>query len=346
MIYKMSLLLRTGGYFLRIVLAVRVVVEQFSEIIDEPGTDDELLLCEALLLIGGGGDPIEEARAKDFVAVFNAGITRWRRFPKLQHAHTSPDCCNGHDPRITKNRMTIEIVTFILAKRPDVPSLQRWTALINSIRFFNRALGPHKLFARLLAVAFGGLESRLFDEVLKCEAERDGVDPKLIDEFFWHAASGTRLRDSKIYCNIVEHHIQMLLLSIVACSLGHIGNCLFDRNENVAEGESNPQRFLDLMNREHSPVYLALQFMSGMQRFDHPKARLVLYYYEFAGVDELYADSEKLLYVRGLFITTGAWIYAKHVRYLKSFLCGLLQILDERIDMQTRFELAKDACSE
>ena len=51
-LYKLSLLLCTGGYFLRITLAVRVLVEKHAKLINAPCSADERLFCLEVLKTG------------------------------------------------------------------------------------------------------------------------------------------------------------------------------------------------------------------------------------------------------------------------------------------------------
>ena len=56
-IYKLSLLLRQGAYFLRIVIAVRVIVHdpRMTTRLAQPGTDEQRELSREAMLVGGEG---------------------------------------------------------------------------------------------------------------------------------------------------------------------------------------------------------------------------------------------------------------------------------------------------
>jgi hypothetical protein len=67
--YSSSILLRSGGYFLRLVLGVRILAES-AIFLPSPAADTEVELCRALLQLGerGGGANVVRDR-EEFLQV-------------------------------------------------------------------------------------------------------------------------------------------------------------------------------------------------------------------------------------------------------------------------------------
>ncbi len=80
--YSTSLLLRTGGYFMRLVLCVRSLVEKQAVLLSKPAEPQQLELCSRLLASLSSTDPgqehaSEEAKGSEqLMAIFNGGTQK------------------------------------------------------------------------------------------------------------------------------------------------------------------------------------------------------------------------------------------------------------------------------
>jgi hypothetical protein len=77
--YSAALLLRTGGYFLRLVLAVHAAVAELATPMAEPAQDHELHLARAFLKMTRNydGDESQGKLDEELLAVFNSGFGAW-----------------------------------------------------------------------------------------------------------------------------------------------------------------------------------------------------------------------------------------------------------------------------
>jgi len=118
-LYSSCLLLRTGGYFLRLVLAVRLIVREQALLVDTPASDDDIALCAQFLEYTRVDDDrvnskilAKQSEAK-VVALFNCGMGSWLSTRRLCHYCTGENCCPG-GLETTLERMTDAIITVIL----------------------------------------------------------------------------------------------------------------------------------------------------------------------------------------------------------------------------------------
>jgi len=116
-LYSSCLLLRTGGYFLRLVLSVRMIVREQACLLSEPAPNEELELCADFLkytqVDPGKGATMEGDQNQMVLSVFNGGIRKWISTRKLCHYCAGESCCPG-GLETTLARMTEAIVSVLL----------------------------------------------------------------------------------------------------------------------------------------------------------------------------------------------------------------------------------------
>ena len=66
---------------------------------------------------------------------------------------------------------------------------------------------------------------------------------------------------------------------------------------------------------------------------------LLVYFSGYESTEAFFANHEALLIVRGLTVTTAAWVFIKHWEHAHKPPFGLLSVVDTRIDLNRREEL-------
>jgi hypothetical protein len=220
-LFSAAHLIRSGGYFLRIALATRYVVEEdYQPITTACGAADRALCIEFLLMTDAASWKLDQPRARrimlatDFVDVFNGGFWAWvwSAFT-LQHWCAGLVCCASRS--ITKLRMVKALLNYLLPRRPDIPELQRWLLIGPSCCFFLRLAVIHRLLQRLLDVAFSDITVVLNDAVTAHEAAMRNGEHEYQDSFEWHATSGKRLRSVKEFIADQSNHVSMFFLTLL-----------------------------------------------------------------------------------------------------------------------------------
>jgi hypothetical protein len=204
-LYSASLILRTGGHFLRVVLMTRSFVEDHAVRLPSEAQHSDKALCRYVMELcddgHGDGDSRGSDRVAEFLAIFNGGFQAWKR-PSLAHFCSGTTCCRdfGH----TKDRMAAAIVETILRKRPAVPTLSRWTRMAPSLHFFLKGVLPHDIFPRLLSLGMKPLEASLKEE---------SDDAR--DDLLWSAASGKRLAEAHDFFGRSTTPFDLLLTAVL-----------------------------------------------------------------------------------------------------------------------------------
>ena len=340
--YSAALLLRSGGYFLRLVLAVRTLVYERSVPLSAAASEAELQMSRDFI---DWCDPpsenpatrkTQESDKSEFLAIFNAGFHNWIMSDHLAHFCTGPTCCKGGWAK-TQDRMVTAIVVYLLARRPDTPALSRWTLLTPTARFFLRLLVVHNMLKTLFKIAFDALRAKLDQEVDRADEQYAGkrVDAAVEQEFKWHAASGRRLRDSREFFNNHQTREQLFLSSMLLGVMNLITSALLK-----SRGPTDAPLLQDLLHPEYSPVWLAMQYLSGLLLFACAHMRLLVAITGCASAAALFTDADRLMHIRTQIETTSAWIYLRHWRYIHGYPWVLVKAADARQSDASRRSVA------
>eukprot|EP00959_Pyramimonas_sp_CCMP1952_P102115 2136035-Pyramimonas_sp.AAC.1 len=344
-IYSSSLLLRTGGYFLRLILAVRLLVQEKFVSLGAAPCESDLQLCKDFLDLAWSTKSCKleaegfasrrraavcAAQKKEFLDVFNGGFKRWR-LSSLYHYCTGPDCCRSEAH--TRERMAQVIIRIILGHRPTVPSLNRWTLIGPAIDF--HLLGMvHNILPQLYAVGFCNLESELIKAATDLEEQRQagaaaGVDDQIVSEWHWHAAAGKRLRDVKDVFGSVTFFLNLYVFAAVLHPIFRITHWLISRSKDVVdEGQGPP--ILDWLYAPSSPVVASGVHFSQTLAAATAVSRTIVCLSGYVSYQEFCTDRELVLRIRGYFVCAAAWIYYRHWRRTKQWPWRLAILVDER----------------
>ena len=348
-LYSMALLLRSGGYFLRLILAVRMLVRDHSLQLAVPATPRDIELARAFLQLCEPSPHDEAQRLRiegsreRFLAVFNGGYSRWLSQSRLSHYCAGPECCPGDGPERwlhTQDRMVQAIMDYLLALRPGVPALARWTLIAPAVCFFLRLAVVHKLLAQLLTAAFAGLENKLYESMDNAAAtmkSSEHMEAAIVDEFHWHAASGKRLKSAKAFLSIDSNREGFFLMALILQLLSFMTSTMLK-----TRGPEDSPLLHDLTNPEFSCIIVALQFLSSLLMMG--TAMHIELFWRLCGhasVNALYADTVRLIRLRSLIVTTSAWLYGRHWHLVTSMPCAVVGMSDLRRCRQDRLSIAE-----
>ena len=290
-LYSASILLATGGYYLRMVLTVRWAVQELYNPLAAPASAEDIRLCREFLLMTSVGGFEDDASTKrrdenidEFLSVFNAGFRAWVSNDALCHYCTGPQCCAA--PWVTKLRMVKSVLVFLLGRRPDVPQLARWLLLEPAVVFFLRLAVIHRLMHTLVVNSFRDIRCKLNSEVRKADmARREVNEQAVLDEFHWHAASGRRLADTQSFFCDFSNVLLLYFMVLVVSPLAYISFFLLkDR------APEDPPLLVDLENDAFSPIILVMQYMSALLTFRHDRMLILVILAGFTTAEDLYRD--------------------------------------------------------
>lgn len=100
-LYNSALFMRVGGFFLRVILGIRVLV-QGSAFMQQPATEADIDLSRQLLRVGevsqndADRNRVAETR-EQFRGVLNGGLSSWFNKPVFLHYCSASACCGNYD---------------------------------------------------------------------------------------------------------------------------------------------------------------------------------------------------------------------------------------------------------
>jgi hypothetical protein len=313
--YQFTMLMGSGGYFMRMIFAARVVIRSKAAPLDAPAPQRQLDLSEEFFKMCEPkfSDPslqkrMDIARNK-LLKIFNGGFLRMVSSRVL--GHYCDGCCRNWEDTLEK--MCEAVIGYLMASRPQNPALARWTLIAPALKFILRLWCLHGLLPQLLQVAFESLSSKLYaeadaaDETLRAAVTRGyHIEAEVLTEWHWNAANGKRLKSITVYfLNQQNRETQFRLVLALDCMQYVSVSMLKHRDASCAP------LLMDLLNEEYSPFVTAMQYFSTLLSLDHTRIQLFGYLCGHTNADDFCQDVDRLLRLRQLLLSIDAWIYAK-----------------------------------
>jgi hypothetical protein len=351
--FSTSLLLRSGGYFMRLILCVRSLVESQAVPLSTPAEPRQLELCvrflSALSTSPEQEHACEEAHGHaKLLAIFNGGMQQWCSKKGLAHYCPGRTCCTSWAE--SKRKMTEAIIQVLLRHRPGVPALARWTTIGPSLVFYLRLSMIHSLFTQLLSCAFDELRVHLTQASIDAAADLGVAHGDMESQAHWHAASGRRLSTATYFWNCQSTRCEILLLFLVLQPLFYCTHWLLKRSRpsGVPDGSiSKPMPvILDWLCPSVSPVVAVLQYLCSML-FDSScfAAQMISVACGRRHLQEVCKDQHQLLRIRAAILTASGQVFMRHWARGMQWPWALLTAADHRLSVAARTKIAEECKS-
>jgi hypothetical protein len=369
--YSASLLLRTGGYFLRLIHAVGAAVEENHEIrlgasppvtaaeygkelmdyhirnykrvmkgrrrsgVEEESEDsdqDDLVAGQRARKNKGLEDLIVAWR--DFLCIFNGHL--WQG---MVHYCRDAQCCSGSDPVVTKQRMAKAIVGLVFRAMPTVPVKSKWTKTGPCVDFFMNAISTCDILVTLWPIAFSRLRVRL---VISSD------DQAYVEEMNWHAVQSTRARAAGEMIAEPTSGPTLIIFALVMEPARWLTGWFLKHCSPITKARENHYScppLMDYVDPMRSPITKVLQLYSSMLRGTAPRLRLLWMRQGYTSFTDWARDPHNGVYLallRQAIALAATWTERRFWIEGMCFPWKLASLADQRIPMATRQRLAKD----
>ncbi len=290
-LYSSALLLRMGGYFVRLAHAVPVYVHSALRIIEGGPPPNSRELTDALLqhmkarLLPEKFDDTSTSTDADAKERRRGGMAfaAWQQLfnilngdltsDHLTHYCEGPTCCAN---RATTERRAIHAIQKVFFKTlPIVPCASRWMRLSPSVDFHLAGTLVHNMFGKLFSIAFSDLPlpggRGGANAALGCEDEiaRAGLEQLQMD-VAWHAVAGARLKRTLQVQASQGQAARLAIAAMVLAPLNQVA-AFFLRAAAASSREApNPPWLCDLLSPKHSCVTWALRHYTSILRGQAP----------------------------------------------------------------------------
>jgi hypothetical protein len=365
--YSAALLLRNGGYFLRLIHALTEAVDVGHRIRRTPPPSTQLhrLFANEMMdyhirsykkvMLGrrrnrvdeassDDGEPGEQGRARDkglegleaswkeFLDVFNGAI--WEGM--VHHCHR-PECCQGHDAKVTQDRMRRCLAGLLFRAMPTVPVKSKWTKLGPCLDFFLLASCCCRTLPDVWPIAFSKL---------KVNISIDVHDQAYLEEVNWHAVQGGRAKAGGAMVADPTIGARLVVLALVLEPLRWLHRWFMASSSPVSKAEPTHYQhsaLMDFVDPCRSPITRVLQYYSAMLRGSVSRLCLVWVRAGKGSFDEWAASEESqwLLCVFRQAVTTAAsWVHRRFCHNGMGCPWKLASLADSRLPLLKRHQIA------
>jgi hypothetical protein len=286
-LYAISLFIRMGGHFVRLLVAVRVHCNGLQRVLKEPPAHAALEVAEMksyLLLKFDIASEGKTDRARNiyisildtFFAILNGPVCE-RGFYHY--------CTQIVDLDLMKTNLANCVIRVIFPGQPGVPSMNKWTKLGPAVDWLNVAC-LHGILEDIVEPAFSKLEIQVekAPDHTPMLAGDPNADPEVVAAN-WHKVAGARLKRLK---RVVTDPIEKFMygaLAIVIEPLRFLTH-LFMAFSNRPKDYSRWPPLFDLIWVEMSPIARVQQYYSSMLAGKCERLRLVYCHSNIRSFDE------------------------------------------------------------
>ncbi len=145
-LYSMSLLLRTPGYYLRMLERLDAVVRFF--LLRKTGPPPPTARAEAIGVLKSLGLQVDAEGCQELLRLFNG---HWHT-PSLVHHCAGTGCCRNVEH--TVERMVSVLHSTVFSRLPPVPMSSRWTRVTECLLYFMLGFALHGVYIKVHRAAF------------------------------------------------------------------------------------------------------------------------------------------------------------------------------------------------
>ena len=200
-------------------------------------------------------------------------MKQWlRKDGALGHFCRGTCCCKNWDH--TLDRMRTAIISFLFARRPDVPPLSRWTKLRPALLTYLRVMIFNNFFASAFEDAFSDLEVELLgkvhnadeDAAAQATSEKAALDDNIFADVHFHASTGRRYRDASAFWTSESSTLKLFMFWLILDRIFWIGHWVLKRTEHKPKAKYFLQTppIMDFLSPAHSPARASLQYFSAL----------------------------------------------------------------------------------
>ena len=164
-----------------------------------------------------------------------------------------------------------------------------------------------------------------------------GHEDGILNEFYWHSASGKRLKTAQDFFSLASNTELMFILALLLGPLAYIIHSLLKTRSRSAD----PPVIWDLLNPEYSCIIVVAQYLSFLLILDGSlRAELFWRVCGFTSAAAFCTDKERLNRYRSLVHSTSAMIYGKVNLLIHEWPWLAATIADERRPESVRLDVA------
>ena len=290
-LYKMSALIKTRGYFVRMIKSLGLALKASVKIrhaTQRPpvGSHDSEFLAELVDFSVSQHKLLEHFEAGTPMEVRDAALQAHRaKWERVMHLIGRVSVTNASIEVFSDGSFTDEaimkeleegIVQLLMAHQPCSPILKKWTKLGPSCEWFARFVLFGNLLKHVFKHAFGAFEVGPKQKPLE-------LDPDMDPMMLFKATRSIRVRAGQAFLDQGDHRVGVIIAALVLEVTRHLTAFFLNAQRACVRGSDYPGLIV-LANTAYSPVITALQYVSS---FLAGACRRLVLVYHAAGASSL-----------------------------------------------------------
>ena len=279
--WSASLLMRQGGYFMRLIDAVSSAVRSHLIISRAPPPDEATAYGKELMDLavenyrrsiscnkkGRARDGVEAAEVHDHHRGLQEYIRAWQDLllvltdllaPGLVHNCLSWDCCNGFQESVTVARVRDSITNVILRALPPIPIKAKWTKTGPCTVFFMLGMSVGKILRWVWEVGLSSLKQRLVVS---------GEDQCYLEDVNWHVVASSRAQKGRKLLSNPDTGTLLVIMVLLMEPSRWLTSWFMGKSSSVSRAKANAliePPLMEFVDWLRSPITKVLQYYSSL----------------------------------------------------------------------------------